>query len=76
MPKHKVRDKILHVYMTEDEYAFLKICSEQLDCSMAQALLQLADFDNRRREYMKANLAQSPGGINFSQLPDREEGEY
>ena len=50
MAKEKIRKKVLHVYMTDEEYAFLQLCATKLGCSIAQTMLHLADFENRMQE--------------------------
>lgn len=51
MGKSKNKPHVLSVYLTQDEYDFLKICSAKIGKTMAQTLLYLADFKTRRLEY-------------------------
>ena len=76
MTKAAPRKKVLHVYMTEEEYAFLQTCAARLGFSIAKTMLHLADFENRMREYTTTQDLQTVGGINFTQMPDKEGEEY
>jgi len=62
---------VIQVYLSSEEYEFLKVCAEQLNKTMAQTLLKLADFHTRREEFYSDQ--EEPGvvvgNINFSETP-------
>lgn len=57
-----MRKKSIHVYLTEEEYAFLKKSAEYYNKSLAATLLQLADFHNRMMEVTKEERHATPDG--------------
>lgn len=57
-----MKKKSIHVYLTQDEYNFLKKSAEYYKKSLASTLMQMADFQNRMMEVTKEDTHATPDG--------------